>query len=175
MSRHPRYLRITWTVFCGVACLLLIALWVRSFWWTDSLDGPVLWPNGCSVTSTNGRLMINDGDREESVTEWDFLSFKFDDPVRGVDPQFLGPVFAFHPSEADETYLCVPHWFLALIAGSIAFIFARGRSYSLRTMMLVVTLIAIGLGLIAYYATHAEQGGGGGGSGNGGLASRLGR
>ena len=35
MSRYLRYLRITWTVFCGLVCVLLIVLWVRSYWWTQ--------------------------------------------------------------------------------------------------------------------------------------------
>ena len=28
-----RKLRIAWSVVCGIACVLLIALWVRSYWW----------------------------------------------------------------------------------------------------------------------------------------------
>src|SRR4051794_7644371 len=27
--------RIAWSVFWGVACVLLIVLWVRSYWWSD--------------------------------------------------------------------------------------------------------------------------------------------
>ena len=48
-----RKLRITWTVFCGIACVLLLALWARSYWWMDNFGGHVLtysfgcvcWPN----------------------------------------------------------------------------------------------------------------------------------
>jgi hypothetical protein len=32
-----RKLRIAWSVGCGIVCLLLIALWVRSYWWSDEL------------------------------------------------------------------------------------------------------------------------------------------
>ena len=33
-----RKLRIAWSVGCGlVACVLLIALWVRSYWFDDSV------------------------------------------------------------------------------------------------------------------------------------------
>src|SRR4026208_580489 len=32
-----RKLRITWSVVCGIACLLLIGLWVRSYTWADDL------------------------------------------------------------------------------------------------------------------------------------------
>jgi hypothetical protein len=33
--RLARWLRITWTVCCGIAVVLLVALWVRSYWRTD--------------------------------------------------------------------------------------------------------------------------------------------
>jgi hypothetical protein len=36
-GRRFRKLRIAWSVGWGVVCLLLIALWVRSYWWTDSI------------------------------------------------------------------------------------------------------------------------------------------
>src|SRR6476661_7413421 len=32
-----RKLRIAWSVLCGIACVLLILLWVRSYWWNDSV------------------------------------------------------------------------------------------------------------------------------------------
>ena len=32
-----RYLRIAFSVMCGIACVLLIALWVRSYWWADTV------------------------------------------------------------------------------------------------------------------------------------------
>ena len=33
-----RKLRIAWSVGWGVACLLLIALWVRSYWWVEGVS-----------------------------------------------------------------------------------------------------------------------------------------
>ncbi len=33
-----RKLRIAWSVAWGVLAVLLIALWVRSYWWVDSID-----------------------------------------------------------------------------------------------------------------------------------------
>jgi hypothetical protein len=32
-----RKLRIALSVFWGLACVLVIALWVRSYWWEDDL------------------------------------------------------------------------------------------------------------------------------------------
>ena len=32
-----RKLRIAFSVTCGIACVLLVVLWVRSYWWVDLL------------------------------------------------------------------------------------------------------------------------------------------
>ncbi len=32
-----RKLRIAWSVFWGLAAVLLVVLWVRSYWWVDQL------------------------------------------------------------------------------------------------------------------------------------------
>ncbi|MEI4927563.1 hypothetical protein Q8G50_34155, partial [Klebsiella pneumoniae] len=61
-----------------------------------------------------------------------------------MDSDYLPPAFSFYPSEEDGAYIHVPHWFLVLITGSIAFISARRRRYSLRTLLIATTLIAVG-------------------------------
>ena len=33
-----RKLQIAWSVACGIICLLLIGLWVRSYWWWDQYE-----------------------------------------------------------------------------------------------------------------------------------------
>src|SRR5688572_16156142 len=35
MSNTLRKLRITFSVLCGIVCLMLIVLWLRSYWWWD--------------------------------------------------------------------------------------------------------------------------------------------
>src|SRR5436309_31493 len=37
MPRFLRYLRIAFSATCGIACVLLVVLWVRSYWWYDEL------------------------------------------------------------------------------------------------------------------------------------------
>src|SRR5262245_49963380 len=50
-----RKLRIAWSVFWGVACLLLIVLWVRSYWWNDLLLIQTK-PGLVQIQSMRGRL-----------------------------------------------------------------------------------------------------------------------
>lgn len=114
--------------------------------------------------------MIGGGDEQDPITDWELTSLPFDDRYNPqLDSQFYGPVFAFYPSEEEGSYTHVPHWFPAVIAGLTAFACAKRRRYSLRTILIVTTLIALAMGAIVYYAKHADQGGMGG-SGNGGLA-----
>jgi hypothetical protein len=35
-------LRIAWSAFCCIACVLLIVLWVRSYWQRDGVIGLVV-------------------------------------------------------------------------------------------------------------------------------------
>src|SRR5687767_11386334 len=62
MAAMLKYLRIAVTALSLTACVLLIALWVRSYWWMDNVWGP--------VTETK-RLVTG------SITGW--LQFRLDD------------------------------------------------------------------------------------------------
>src|SRR4051812_8535344 len=50
-----RKLRIAWSGGCGIACVLLIALWVRSF---NSVDSAQL-PLSHSLASVRGRILLD--------------------------------------------------------------------------------------------------------------------
>ena len=43
-----RKLRIAWSVGCGILCVLLIVLWVRSYWWR-----PCYWSLSLSLSITS--------------------------------------------------------------------------------------------------------------------------
>src|SRR3954465_14849637 len=77
-----RKLRITWSVTCGIACALLIALWVRSYWRKDTLefkDSRKL----VAVESIRGRVVLShsfwlDSFGEEDISpEFGFTSSGF--------------------------------------------------------------------------------------------------
>src|SRR6476620_12287684 len=57
MSRTTflQWLRITWTAFWGIAAILLIALWVRSYWTLEIIN-----PRGHEVWIARGRLIIDE-------------------------------------------------------------------------------------------------------------------
>src|SRR5258705_7220858 len=51
-----RNLRIAWSVGCGIACVLLIVLWVRSYWWADNALNFL----GHDLASVHGNVVIDD-------------------------------------------------------------------------------------------------------------------
>ena len=65
MTRTLCYLRIGFTAFCGLLCLALVVLCVRSYWWYDHLMVQVSLPE-IEFVSDDGRLLYIcfDGDFE---------------------------------------------------------------------------------------------------------------
>src|SRR5262245_46484708 len=59
-QRLFRTLRIAWSVAFGILCLLLIVLWVRSYWWLNQAQ-LVMWevvpPEEADWMSSAGRVL----------------------------------------------------------------------------------------------------------------------
>lgn len=49
------------SVVCLTACVLLIALWVQSYWRMDGISGPTSHGLGYQVYSTNGWIVCSKG------------------------------------------------------------------------------------------------------------------
>jgi hypothetical protein len=49
-----RKLRIPWSVAWGIACVLLVVLWVRSYWWSDITNRKSV----INICSVEGKLLI---------------------------------------------------------------------------------------------------------------------
>jgi hypothetical protein len=146
MSKFLRFLRISWTVGCGVVCVVLVVLWVRTYWWEDCLHIPQGKNNRMiAVASFSGVLGIRVAHESYfhkyghpwklTTTAWRELP---DHTVIGV----YGKV------EPERWTVEFNYWLLLL--SSIVFAAApwlRWR-FSLRTLLIATTLIAIGLGSI---------------------------
>src|SRR5262249_49379552 len=50
-------LRIVWSVVLGIAALMLICLWVRSYWWTDTSWGGVTSNYAAAFWSSHGHVL----------------------------------------------------------------------------------------------------------------------
>jgi hypothetical protein len=150
-----RKLRIAWSVVWGVACVLLIALWVRSYWWADELRNPA----GTVAMSVQGKVHFS------GAAEF------YPHEQLGNGTYYLGMnLWLYHilierrPSAAayrhgyivnsPTTKIVLPY---LLIVGTTIFLAAApwirlSSRFSLRTLLIATTLVAVVLGLIVWAA-----------------------
>jgi hypothetical protein len=128
-----RKLRIAWSVLCGTLCLLLIALWLRSFWYRDRLEIPMIGPRLVNVWSMQGQLTVislaHSGD-------WRFTTMYLSEWVK------TNRKWAFNIGGAHCSHL-----FPVVILGALAALPWLRWRFSLRTLLIGMTVVAVILGL----------------------------
>jgi hypothetical protein len=153
-----RYLRIAWSVVFGIVCLLLIVLWVRSYWrrmavkhfdtaavyTTFFVNRGVAAHTRMDMGWNKGPWVIRDGDGSltsaTSPTGWTFQSVPSIDQTSNFE-------WNFH----DHGHIvAAPIWTLALpFAAVTAVPWIRWR-FGLRSLLIAMTLFAVLLGLAIY-------------------------
>jgi hypothetical protein len=145
-----RYLRIAISSLTFTACILLTVLWVRSYW---RLDG-IVHDRGrhvvAIVTEPGGIVFEQDSYASgEIVDRWHLISERL--PAVVPKPALRRPAFTWqnHP---DWTAVYLPYPCLVLFTGAIATIswIHWSRTFSLRTLLLITSFVAIALGLIVW-------------------------
>jgi len=143
MAVMLKYLRIAVTALSLTACVLLIALWVRSYWRGDLVFRKVssgwLYANSAMGSVELGIPGPQDWSAPNDV-QWTWKSIEIN-------------AFATHAGFSVTYYggIVVPHWFLAFLAtatASLPWIQLRCR-FSLRTLLIATTLVAVAMGIIA--------------------------
>ena len=159
-----RYLRILWTVFCGIACLLLIALWVRSYRWNDII---------LCITHSSGSSWFGTYESDSSSTtvesefgviklcwvkppdlahdSWIFRSETTDQPIiEKIEMGYLG-------LKTEKTWygrlFAVSHrtlLFAAVLLTAAPWLRSLRWRFSMRTLLIVTTLVAVVLGMIVW-------------------------
>jgi hypothetical protein len=149
-----RKLRIAWSVVCGLACVLLIALWVRSYWYTDDLAFRSIVAGRLTFFSNKGEMWLYwHADTLLRVIDFGSISTKYDP---GFPPTSLG--FGFIRDDdlddgLDYWGIGFPQWFLSLIcvAGiAIPWLPWWSKRFSLRTLLIATTFVAVVLGGIVW-------------------------
>jgi hypothetical protein len=150
MRRTLRHLPIAFSATCLIACVLLIALWVRSyppngdegsargiFFYSSQGTIIALKPN--FTWAANPTYAVNDLRNDMNL----FVTIAPHDSPIGFYAAW---------QSASEWVVQVPHWFLVLISATLAAVpWIRWSSrFSLRTLLIVTTLVAVVLGLIVY-------------------------
>jgi hypothetical protein len=140
-----RNLRIAWSVPWGAAAVLLCVLWVRSYWWMDTTN-PYL---RHTVTTARGKLWWNPQIFIESNT----AAVAFEEAATKGGRVFSFPI---HPVKVTRSSrgIAIPIWFPALFAAviSLAPWIHWSKRFSLRTLLIATTLVAVALGLVVWAA-----------------------
>jgi hypothetical protein len=151
-----RKLRIAWSVAWGIVAVLLVALWVRSCWKSDDLYIPLLgsWsigvgsgPGSCGMGFSTGSI----GNFHWSTTDVD--------QIRSLAPPEYAKYYSgiwgrFGYEKAVSPVVIAPDWFLISVAVALSAApwVKRSNQFSLRTLLIATTLVAVGLGLVVWRA-----------------------
>src|SRR5262249_41851785 len=112
--RIIRGIKITWSAFCGLAAVLLLVLWVRSYWREDTFT--IQRPMGLTAVSVCGDIQLSQGGFKCMFEEVrDGFDFRTDE----IGPESIrrGKPFALvrGPWEGDLE-IDFPHWCPVVIA-----------------------------------------------------------
>ena len=147
-----RHLRIAVSVTSLVACMLLIALWLRSYWWFESLRNDVSQSYSFMLECHDGRLVFF-GLPWANNWSWELVTYRLSDLRSPDEPDEPIEMWAYHSTPVygrAAWSLVIPHWFLVILTGTLAAVLGIRRpfQFSLRTMMIAMTIIALWLGLV---------------------------
>jgi hypothetical protein len=153
--RIIRFLRIGWTGLFAVVCAILIALWVRSYWRWENVAWGITTQQGILVGSQSGAAVLQYvAGATGGLLKWQVQSLSVRDttrpPIGGIEESVAG--FHIHGSWRSYFMVCVPYWFLVPLSVAVAAApwSKWSRRFSLRTLLIATTFVAVLLGLIAF-------------------------
>jgi hypothetical protein len=150
-----RKLRIASSTICRIASVLLVVFWVRSYWWIDEIIR-VSPTSVCECCTYDGQIVFSKSDDARTASA--YMSSRGEGwllnaaPVETwhkVSPPLLGQriIRAFSTKQNE---FAVPFWASSLIAVTLAaFPWIRWR-FTIRTLLIATTLVAVVLGLVVY-------------------------
>jgi hypothetical protein len=145
-----RKLRIAFSVFCGLACVLLLVLWVRSYWWLDHISGQLRSGETFAINSVWGRMAttLKPGNRRLKVQSVKIERIDGLKTIRPHDWFYLERVPA-------KTFFVFPHFVPVMLLAALAVgPWLQNLTYrlSLRTLLIAITLMTVVLGLVVWAA-----------------------
>ena len=151
MRKYLRYLRIAFSATCLIACVLLIVLWVRSYWYVAVCAGPRIGRQIVTIGTIPGVCGVGIvPSYQPNTAPWTVL---------GEDADEWWSVCTTPYSRAWGFFDCstggisIPYWFAVLFAATLAaatWIKDIKWRFCLRTLLIATTLIAVVLGLIVW-------------------------
>ena len=145
MAKFLRYMRIAFSATCVIVAVLLCALWVRSYWWVSQ--------DVCRITENRfvgygiqpgvfGIGTSTDGDIPLWTPTDQFLE---DAASYGESYSRIWGFFQFKT----EAFIA-PFWCLVLLTIALSALPWLRYRFSLRTLLIATTLVALVLGLVVW-------------------------
>jgi hypothetical protein len=151
-----RKLRIAWSVACVVACVLLIVLWVRSKTSRDRIVIPLRVTRFLRIDSSHGMIKFETygqgmGEMSFSTTSLSHadISTAWKQFTSAPEPQDRKK-WRWEVSRTGRFFVYLPHWFPVTILTAFAIAPWVPWRFSLRTLLIATTLVAVVLGLIVW-------------------------
>ncbi len=144
-----RKLRIAFSATCLIACVLLIALWVRSYSRVDSVNGVLYSDVQFDLSSLSGCTLAE-------VWGGTPLSLPQYDTYRNTESDFSSPAFIIvgrseQPGGSGFVVIS-PYWFSLVFTIALAALPWLPWRFRFRILLIVTTLVAVVLGLTVYAA-----------------------
>jgi hypothetical protein len=145
-----RKLRIAWSVLCGIACVLLIVLWVRSYWWYEGISVPLAgkyYLGAASHPGAVGAAIHSNG----PLGGWRFKRSDTETWLASVRQDILPNISRVWGTFDIERYgFMVPDWLAIVVVTMLATLPWLPSRFSLRTLLIAATLVAAVLGLVVW-------------------------
>ena len=154
MNRHRilRLLRIGWSAGCVIACLLLIGLWVRSYWWSDHFTFTKY-----EVWSVRGNFVIHFFTGSGGFPSAELLGYGKTSLKNTASPPYGTPTWDFLVMYGSTwrgmpTYITcrLPALFVVSVMGMVVPWIPWSKRFSLRALLVVTTVVAVVLGVIVW-------------------------
>jgi hypothetical protein len=152
-----RKLRIAWSVMCGVLAALLIAFWIRSYFWMDTCDiaSHVELRSPYGVIKHQALLSPYSFEHDwyyrcQSATDY----FGGEIPPRQPIKVAMQSLMRFQLGDFHQPSY-IPYWPLVLLFAAMAVAPWKRQlkfRFSLRTLLIATMLVAVVLGLAVYAA-----------------------
>jgi hypothetical protein len=148
-----RKLRIAWSVGCGILCLLLVVLWVRSYWWMDVIGLRLVGARAIAAVSQPGTMELSVAYPSNSAPPPPVVGssrFMLSSMPQESPLHMLWAIGRRVTPTGTTAYVYVPHWFAAfLVAIFAAFPWLPWR-FTLRTLLIGMTVLAVVLGVAVW-------------------------
>jgi hypothetical protein len=144
----PAYLRIVWTLVCGLVAVLMVALWIRSYYVADSIIDHTSNSYLVIATSVWGRTSLSIAPNPHWLAvgaDIRHQQYVVGESIAAPDKVSTLGFGAYRGENGID--LRSPLWFLVILVGFLGAL-PWFRRFSLRMLLIATTLVAVGLGTI---------------------------